>query len=1124
MSLEEELSLAKSGGVYYEGERVQPTKDPVLFVGLGGTGADALLRIKNEVQQRMPLPKDNNGRIIGTSPKNIAFLEFDTDVGVMQKRYGVAGFDPHGDELVDITVDGLPDVVRAVVTRQLDSPIWNWYDPALKPVGGMNGANGIRQVGRFMFIQNIGEIIARANKVIQDISIAAQTNNLKIFLITGIGGGTGSGTFLDAAYVLRDLARTRFPNVEVQGYILTPDINAQVGGDVSSLYRNGFAALKELDYWMSIKEHENPFQQQYSPTYRLNTMDAPFDFCHIITSQDMNNNILKYPEIMDAIGGAMFSYIVYDSQADAAGNGALFQTYNNVAGYEANMNMPYPANYHMESVGYMKLEIPYTEIMTLLAARVFEKLDPMFKRAPDRDSFQNDLKNLQMTSDMLWNDVHAGIPANPLVGRRVSYDDIWPGNNLYNECSQWNIHAQKVLRQNASNLPKVKEGIFTRYMDALMGRADRGPCYAARLLYSNANFNLISTLAGGGTITGFIGDCREREATAARQAGNLKSAVDIAYQRGANMSWLNPRRGQVTSDYVTALTNWLNNEYAYWAYHDLADALEEYVERLRVYQRKIFSKLLGCLEILPGIFQNNLQKVNSDSLLRRNDPTYQSHFLVEPLDFEAQYQTAIAQKVGIAANTFATKLKENLKKWVGIELNEIDSTIAEEPDVSGAISDFMSGIFAQDLTFSVEQILQRQIPAGTTNDAFYRTVLENLSNDAVPMFHQSAVFAGVQAANFSILSIPDNCTGILNAATLYLKGPNCQVLKSSESRNIQFVKVVAGVPLFAFPEVAAMEQYYEAAMKGGTETRAGVHLRHEWREKLPSPLPESTWAVDVKDYAEKQFTKQYNAEIRAAFEKCLKGNILVPHGANGSYTLLVTNPETLRQARLYGSSAEQLKQLRQLRNTLWNMDNPNNITLEAKGPAVENDPLFPVRENVLRFYNLSDAVKQQAAILDEYDSMVADIEDVNLFCDAKFAGLIYRVGFSMMLRLSQNDPFPKTLIDTDILADSSTPDFELYKAFKSILNDTIRNNIRQQYDQCKRGLLTDGEPDPARLSAKVAELAKEKAAFMQGKNNVQHEISNLPLEMRGPLEKVSSFYDTLLGRIAYYAKGLETTI
>ena len=45
--LERSLSLSKNGGIYYGGARVEADeRTAVLFVGLGGSGADALLRIK----------------------------------------------------------------------------------------------------------------------------------------------------------------------------------------------------------------------------------------------------------------------------------------------------------------------------------------------------------------------------------------------------------------------------------------------------------------------------------------------------------------------------------------------------------------------------------------------------------------------------------------------------------------------------------------------------------------------------------------------------------------------------------------------------------------------------------------------------------------------------------------------------------------------------------------------------------------------------------------------------------------------------------------------------------------------------------------------------------------------
>ena len=54
--IEDAFRLDKAGGVYFEGARVQPMpKEIALFVGLGGTGNEALLHVKNQIHNRMHL-------------------------------------------------------------------------------------------------------------------------------------------------------------------------------------------------------------------------------------------------------------------------------------------------------------------------------------------------------------------------------------------------------------------------------------------------------------------------------------------------------------------------------------------------------------------------------------------------------------------------------------------------------------------------------------------------------------------------------------------------------------------------------------------------------------------------------------------------------------------------------------------------------------------------------------------------------------------------------------------------------------------------------------------------------------------------------------------------------------
>ena len=106
--LEKSLSLSKNGGIYYGGARVEADeRTAVLFVGLGGSGADALLRIKDQVKTRMILPADKTGAPVADQPKNIGYLEIDTDNSGQAATYGTAHFDQFGKEFCDISVKSI---------------------------------------------------------------------------------------------------------------------------------------------------------------------------------------------------------------------------------------------------------------------------------------------------------------------------------------------------------------------------------------------------------------------------------------------------------------------------------------------------------------------------------------------------------------------------------------------------------------------------------------------------------------------------------------------------------------------------------------------------------------------------------------------------------------------------------------------------------------------------------------------------------------------------------------------------------------------------------------------------------------------------------------------------------
>ena len=83
-------------------------------------------------------------------------------------------------------------------------------------------------------------------------------NSLNIIIVAGLGGLTGSGTFLDIAAQVKK-AFAGMGNIRLTGYFMLPDTFEDLvrnEDNRSIIYSNGFAALKELESYMSIDLEE----------------------------------------------------------------------------------------------------------------------------------------------------------------------------------------------------------------------------------------------------------------------------------------------------------------------------------------------------------------------------------------------------------------------------------------------------------------------------------------------------------------------------------------------------------------------------------------------------------------------------------------------------------------------------------------------------------------------------------------------------------------------------------------------------------------------------------------------------------------------------------------------------
>jgi hypothetical protein len=1114
--LERELLLTKGGGIYYDAARVAPSgTEATLFVGLGGTGSDMLIRVKNEVKRRMVLPKDGNGAITANSPPNIGFLAFDTDEKTKQKTWGIASFDQFGSELCSLCVNNLPAVIENVNQQAKGgNPVWSWFD-GIRAQGGTDGANGIRQIGRLMLFQNISSVSQAINQKMQN--IIEGHNKINIFLMASIAGGTGAGTFLDMAYILRQEAgNLAIPNVGIFGYLVLPDVNLLLGGDTDQFMSNAFASLKELDYWMRVDEHNERYVCQYpNGTMNLNVPARPFDFCHLLSAQNLNGVHLTYNQVITNMAENAFSYIAGEVAAanNAAGNSALTQNYNNVNTYTNRISAgaPIPACYRYLAVGSSKLEIPYEEISTLISIRLFQQLQGTLNLTPDGDTYEKDMESLTLLPRQIVHDsLLDGVPRPKLESHRPVYrnGDIWSrentgprDNRAYNDAHRWLARDFQVkVSENAANFPDQKAQRFKQFAVSGIRAQDRGPCYIARLLSGvDAQISILHVLDE------MAEHCRGVQATEDGKRKALLDDLSRTYDEGARAIIGRIFTGKYRRAYLKALKAWQDNDVAIYVYGMRAQAIQKVHDVLNGYYDNIFSPLCDVLETMPDILQTNLDHITNRHNNAIRDNMLDKDMLVWPLDYEMDNKALFDNMVNAACGGFLGSMSLNLKQWVGRDFDTVDSGAqADSSDIPGFISDFIGNQFSSLLAINMQGIINGKLQPGENFNGYVHAKLLDMVKDAVPMFSIRAQYAADvanAAANMTLCSIPHDCLNVHNVATTHIGGINNTIKLSNETTRIMISKIIAGIPLYAYEKIEDMERRY--TKKGKGDSRRGTHLIPKWLDAYPSPLPEAAWSSGYAD----DRTQSRNRRLRELFDMCVKNEAIVPNSpaapthallriADGNFNLSTLN--------LTGSTQEKIYQLKLIRSMLWREDTCT-IQLEAMGKLDDNHIMDNIRENALRFPAICDAIEAQGRLISDYTETLHRVSDPMLFAVALYCGLIVKVGIRILLRKSVDSPLNDTLYET--ANPTSLDAYNAYQTFHKLLNDDKREYMENLHKNNLQSALTGSVDVKDQMLAEIGRILE---LYPNGLRDAQRLLGNAEPNERGIYEDIVYFYQTVI--------------
>jgi Tubulin like len=179
--------------------------------------------------------------------------------------------------------------------RETKNSAKNWLPPSAQVVSAGMGAGGIRPCGRLSlwgtndnkdnFTDVINSIKNAFNKITSIGNAGPISNKRPVVIITGsTTGGTGSGCFIDLAYLVRDI----LPNVErVFGLLLLPNTPSNITGNEVK-YANTFGALQDLDYFNQVGQ---TYLENWPNGKDVDIDAPPFDLTHFISGDHKDGSI-----------------------------------------------------------------------------------------------------------------------------------------------------------------------------------------------------------------------------------------------------------------------------------------------------------------------------------------------------------------------------------------------------------------------------------------------------------------------------------------------------------------------------------------------------------------------------------------------------------------------------------------------------------------------------------------------------------------------------------------------------------------------------------------------------------------------------------------------------------------
>ena len=852
--------------------KVKKIDAPIFVIGLGGTGFDTLMRIKHDFSTRFETEQYADGSF-ADKPARTEFLEIDTDFSIAGKRKN--GVTLREDEFLYIGAN-----LKAIHTAMQNKPyISEWVDPSISTldVDG-DGAGACRQVSRLFLFNKIEDIISRLSGKLSTLNnvaagAAAKSSVIQVKLIAGISGGTGSGTLLDTAYILRHLAETMPCQINIEAYLVMPDVTvahvAKNDPDKTKIYRtNSYGLLKELDYWMNAVDTGITMNQQYSEGRTITWKGLPFDDVHLLCAQ--NDQGVAIAEAYEHNIGVISEYLVHCYEStDEQGNenysvenekdGGTSNVSNSFSFQSARSNQraiinlkkqPYPVPYRYHSLGAFSnagenrmMELKQWDMIYEEAVTRIEK-HPVQMDGAAPVAFQKtvlDFANVTPTSAGSVRKEYNLRHIPPMLDA-----DVYSMDTLKNEDESAAPHSMTYeafstgIRQSHGdeelNLTDAVWNVFEAEARTVGEDIERGPEYLLDLLRKGPNSISVQLDQTIQEITNKYNYADNMTGTHKQQCSSKfvtfkdcgvieglfkKKAYYDAYMTEVRALYDATRAAGYYKALITALKNFKNKLARYIAVlSDLVTAIKS--------QQKDIKQQLEHIDVSSTLFDVNAMNANLTQLF--NDQAKRDTFV------QAMYRNTINVSMVCMKDTIPTdQLPELLDNAInGLRENQFIAV--------GGMS-LTQKISAYE-NVAVGQSMQQYVK---------NTLCPRLTSGAEVMFNATTEAAGLPediAARTSLVSVPAGEQDIIDGIRQYCDAQNMTVIIKliQNSDRIFWVNDKGGMPMYFYNQLDMLREDYLKTKNqhkgyqlfmGNTNALNAAGLKDEmkqnWAEILPDP-------------------------------------------------------------------------------------------------------------------------------------------------------------------------------------------------------------------------------------------------------------------------------------------------